>query len=336
MNDDDISHTSSPQTWRQWLGKILENIQERGRIAKALNVTNTTLYRWVNGTSNPRTHYLYRLLEILPDKREKLLTLLEKEFPGVTKAVQEIPASSLALMEEERIPSEFYDAVMRARALTPKTLRFSSLCRLIEQQIMRQLDPERVGLSVIIALCLPSLDGQLVRSLREVMGQGSPPWAYDLDAQAVLLGAESLAGYALSKGRLVVKQDLESLNDFMPGYSGPLEKSAVAAPIMLADEFAGSLLVASTQTNYFLPFRCRLVENYADLLAVTLNQEDFYPRGSIQLAFLPPYVEQQKYFSWVSRKRMEIMSDALMKRAPITIVEADKRAWQKLEELLLS
>ena len=36
-----------------------------------------------------------------------------------------------------------------------------------------------------------------IRSLRESLGQGTPPWQADLEQQATFLGAESLAGYVV-------------------------------------------------------------------------------------------------------------------------------------------
>lgn len=40
-----------------------------------------------------------------------------------------------------------------------------------------------------------------VRSLRESMGVGTPPWPGDLEHQAMFLGAESLAGYVVTNCR---------------------------------------------------------------------------------------------------------------------------------------
>jgi len=41
-------------TWRELLGRSIENLQERQRIANAMGVIPITLMRWANGESTPR------------------------------------------------------------------------------------------------------------------------------------------------------------------------------------------------------------------------------------------------------------------------------------------
>ena len=69
-------------TWRDVLGKIIQEAQERQNIARELGVSVVTLTRWVSGTSNPRMQSLRRLLEVLPQQRSQLTALIKEEFPG--------------------------------------------------------------------------------------------------------------------------------------------------------------------------------------------------------------------------------------------------------------
>src|SRR5205085_8873280 len=99
------------------------------------------------------------------------------------------------------IPSEFYGRVFSARSATNETLHFWSISNLILQQALGQLDPDRLGMAITVVRCMPPSNGNKVRSLRESVGQGTPPWNGDLEQQAMFLGAESLAGYAVTTCR---------------------------------------------------------------------------------------------------------------------------------------
>ena len=55
-----------PPTWRELLGSIIRDPQERQRIASDLGVRTITLMRWANGESNPRLQTLHQLLGVLP------------------------------------------------------------------------------------------------------------------------------------------------------------------------------------------------------------------------------------------------------------------------------
>ncbi|GCE24317.1 hypothetical protein [Dictyobacter kobayashii] len=105
---------------------------------------------------------------------------------------------------------EFYTQIFMARATTSVNLRFWSLCNLILQQAIGQLDPERRGMSVWVARCMPpSGPLQKVRSMRESVGLGTTPWKGNLEQEAMFLGAESLAGSVVTSYRPGVVQDLD-------------------------------------------------------------------------------------------------------------------------------
>ena len=58
---------------------------------------------------------------------------------------------------------------------------------LIPSEIRKQLDPERIGMSISVVRCMPPKNGK-IRSLRESEGLGTPPWGGDLEERALLLG----------------------------------------------------------------------------------------------------------------------------------------------------
>ena len=319
----------TPQTWREVLGKLIQDPQERQRIATELGINPLTLTRWVSAQSNPRPQNLHQLLNALPQYREVLLELIQKEFPDFAAGTGSDKMETLA------IPPEFYMRVLHTCATIPNQLLFSSVCNLILQQAIEHLDPQRLGMAIIVARCMLPNREHKIQSMREAAGRGTPPWERDLEQQAALLGAESLAGHVVISGRLEVNQRLEDDLGISPGYRGAWEQSAVAAPIMHVGRIAGSLLVSSTQPDYFLPGRCTLIQDYADLVALAFSPEEFYSFEQIQLGVLPSYEEQRPYFFEFRRRLAEIMIRAARDNLSLNLVQAEQKLWQQIEQELL-
>ena len=229
------------------------------------------------------------------------------------------------------IPVEFYIRVLRTLATTPKIIRYPTLGNLILEQALKHLDPDRVGVGISIARCLPPAHEDSVSSLLVDLGRGSPPWSQNMDNESMLLGAESLAGYAAISARTVALSNLFSAGTTLPASVGMWERSAVASPIMLEGKVAGSLLVSSVLTEYFTPEQLLLVNNYADLVALAFEPVHFYDPQYIQLKVFPTQQEQQPAIRGFRKRVSEIMR----MRQPITIGRAELLAWQQIEEELL-
>src|SRR5581483_1549380 len=251
------------QKWRELLSKIIKDPHEKQRIANELGVSVITLTRWVSGESMPRTHNLRLLLKALPDHRDAFLDVLPDDFSqSISDQIEDEDAA-------QEIPSVFYARVLNAHCNLPRILHFSSICDVILQQALKQLDPNREGMEITVVQCMyPAPDGK-IRSLREGLGRGTPPWNRELEQRTLFLGAESLSGYVVSSGRpLAIPSRQQGLNLF-PVQWVEWEESAMAYPIMMADQIAGCLLVSSTQPDYFLSLaRQKLVQQYAKLLLV--------------------------------------------------------------------
>ena len=318
-------------TWRELLGSIIQDPQERRRLATELGINPVTLTRWVNNESSPRSQSIQRLLNALPQHRKALLDQLLEEFGGLIAETDDSSAEDLLY----KIPNEFYFRVLRTRATIPKVLRFSSLCDLILQQALEQLDPNRVGIAVTVVRCMPPSADKKIHSLRESVGRGTPPWESNLDQQAILLGAESLAGNAVSLGRLVVNQDLSEEHSLSPGYHGQGEESAAAAPIMLEGKVAGCLLISCSQKNYFQQSRQTLIESYADLIAVAFESAEFYDIRQIELGLVPFQDVQKLYLSGFRQRLTETLIQATKNKQPLTIFEAEQIVWQQFEAEML-
>ncbi len=314
--------------WREFLSSITTNPVEHDRIASEIGVHSVTLSRWVSGESSPRPHNMRQLLRALPkSQRSQLQALLEKASLDISDFEIDVP--------EQEIPYKFIMEVLDARASIPDLLRFWSITRLVLQQALRQLDPERVGLAITVVRCMPPRDGK-TRSLRESVGLGTPPWGGDLEEKALLLGAESLAGHVTVSCRLEHIGDLRANKTFLPAYQVEHEVSAVACPIMHACRVAGCLLLSSTQVDFFAPEeRLSLVRGYTNLVSLAFNPDEFYNPETIALHIMPPPTIQQDHFSGFRQRVLKRMQESARTEHRLASTEAEQLEWQQIEESLL-
>lgn len=319
------------QSWRTLLGIIISNAKEKQRILDELDITQITLTRWVNGSSDPRPQNLRQLVNALPQYREQLLDLLHAER-GVADFSHPFPDDS-----PKEIPSEFYEQIFIARASTTENLRFWSMCQLILQQAIGQLDTERQGIAIWVVSCMPpSGPHHKVRSLREVVGLGTPPWPANLEQTAMFLGAESMAGNTATLCHPTLSQNLDAEYHFLPFTRGEHEKSAAIYPILYAGRVAGVLLVCSAEYNHFISQRrTNLIQHYADLIALAFEPEDFYAPEDITLGVMPTLEVQQKHFVNYRRMLVRNLDINSSRHQRVNSIQADLRTWQKLEDELL-
>lgn len=315
--------------WHEFLGGIISNTSERDRIATEIGVHSVTLSRWVSGESSPRPHNMRQLLRAIPKhQRQQLQSLLEK----VSSDVSDIDIDT----SEQEIPYKFIMEVLDARASIPDLLRFWSITRLVLQQALRQLDPERVGMAITVVRCMPPRDGKIY-SLRESVGLGTPPWGGDLEEKALLLGAESLAGHVTVSCRLEHIGDLKSNKTFLPAYQVENEVSAVACPIMHACRVAGCLLLSSTQLDYFAPeARLSLVRGYTNLVSLAFNPDEFYDPEMIALHIMPPPDRQQVFFDGFRQRVLKRMQKSAILEQRLASTDAEQLEWLQIEESLLN
>ena len=313
-----------PGDWRELLGTIISNAQDRQRIAQELGVRAITLSRWVRGESEPRPQNLRHLLRVLqPDHRDLLLEMLGEELGESRDAV----ADDIS----REIPSEFYSRVLSARATTNETLRYWSISSLILQQALGQLDPDRLGLAITIVRCMRSAGEKKIRSLRESVGKGTPPWAGDLEQRGMFLGAESLAGYVVTTCRPAQLQNIQKDGLALPAHQVEHEISAAAHPILYTGRIAGCVLISSTQPDYFVSSaRNTLIGNYANLLALAIEPEEFYDPQDIELMIMPPHTLQKEYFANFRHRVTQALKKNMMNN-----LQAEQYVWEQLEEELL-
>ncbi len=317
-----------PRTWRELLGSIINDTHEKQRLAEELGVTPITLTRWVNGESDPRPQNLRLLLKALPQYREQLLELIQAEFQDFAAA----PADD----SSKEIPATFYARVFRARATTTEAMRYWSISNLILQQALGQLDPDHLGIAVRVVRCMPPRGGK-IRSLREWIGLGSPPWTGELEQKAMFLSAESLSGYVVTSCRPNAVQNVEEEQSLVPAHWDPHEKSAAAHPILYAGRVAGCFLVSSSQPYYFLSqARLMLIQHYADLLALAFEPSEFYDPRDIELRVMPDQKIQKEYFATFRKRVADVMLEATRTGRSLNNLQAEQQVWQELEDELLA
>ena len=316
------------RTWRDLLGWLIRDPREKHRIAEVLDVNPVTVTRWATSGAKPRPEKLRALVDALPHYRQELKELIVLEYPETFKDVG-------AVQLVEAIPSAFYARVLNIYTTSPPILRASSVCIAVLQQILSQLDPRQLGMAVFIAQCVPPRPNQKVRSLRKTLGRGTKPWSSHLELWTQFLGAESLPGYALSSGHIIVMRNPQEKEEWLPPFHASLVKSIAACPILLNDSTPGSLCIISMQPDYFSQEHLELIRNYANLLILAFDPKEFYTLNDLQLGVMPAYAVQLPYLDSFQERVKDAMILAAQEARSMTRPHAELRVWQELEEILL-
>jgi hypothetical protein len=317
-------------TWRSLLGTIISDPQEKQRLATAIGISPFTLTRWVTGESSPRRESLYRLVKACsPEYASLLSSLIAREWEGFS-----LTDAAADQRTVETVPVEVYADVLAIRATSSRHRRFWSISQHLVPAMLEQLDPYHVGVGVIILVCTRPAEGQPVRSLRVVGGDGTPPLKQKTSGIVVyLVGLESLAGYAVTQNRLLSLQYMDE--GTLPSLKIAGVESAVACPVKGEGRIAGCLSVVSMHPGSFLQPQLSLIESYANLVALAFTEEQFYEVVRIHLGMLPDPQTQYRCFSNFQERVIWLMNEAARNQQPLNVTEAEEIVWQQLEEELL-
>src|SRR5437667_3397485 len=150
---------------------------EIARVASELGVSENTIYRWMNGNSEPRAIYLKNLIEALPEHRNNLTYVINQTFPGVLDAL----ATSV-----REVQKDIYCRVLEMAATTiDADARRWQLTQAIFEYALLHLDSEHQGLAITYAKLMPARpDG--IHSLCESIMRGNYPWPFALENHAYL------------------------------------------------------------------------------------------------------------------------------------------------------
>jgi transcriptional regulator with XRE-family HTH domain len=320
---EDVIDVQELSNWRDALAKLARDSHAKQDVARTLNISQATLTRWINGDSKPRRQNMRRLSQLLPEYHT-FFAEMQLEHADESPVASEGP-------EYTEIPSIFYARVLNAHCNLPRVIHFSSLCDVILQQALKQLDPHRVGMEVTVVQCMHPVEGGVIRSLRENIGQATPPWNRETDPKIMFLGSESLAGFVVTTGRQLAIENRQKVMSRFPAQWVDWEESAMGYPIMRSDLIAGCLLVSSAQSEYFVSLnRQKLIQYYAELLSVIFEPENFYPLQKVALGYMPTYDIQSKYIATFRQRT----ANRMMERQ-LNVVEAERLVWQEIEDELL-
>src|ERR1700719_1099849 len=128
--------------WRELLRLIIHEPEIRKRIDNEIGKQAVNIKRWINGKAEPRVQNLKQLLNVIPEYREQIIELLGDDFADA------FYTDSADATKD--IPSMFIARVLSARAKTHQEIRYWSLCRLIIEQAIGQLDPDRLGMAITV------------------------------------------------------------------------------------------------------------------------------------------------------------------------------------------
>lgn len=308
-----------PGAFSSLLGFLIKNDRsEVLRIAREIGVSDNTVYRWLNGTAEPRHSHLVRLLEVLSPSHPTF-----SQAPGAASG-----RSAHNQAARWDVQKEIYRRVMELAAITvDEASRRWHIIETIFEYALLHLDPDRQGMALTYARLMPARTDGYIHSLYEAEMRGQAPWPFALDIKAYL-GSTTLAGAAAMRQRVQVwsKLDVETRT---PVGLDENELSSCAAPVMRGGRLAGVLIVSSAQEDFVrnsaIP---RTITDYAHLLAAGLMDSDFHPISLLKLAPMPELSWQRER---IARFYLNRVTEYARKQC-LSFAEAEQKVLQDLEE----
>lgn len=287
------------------------------RVAREMDVAENTIYRWMNGSSEPRAMYLKKLPDVLPVHRGNLSYVINQTFPG---------SLDMQTMGIREVNKDIYRHVLDLVATTvEEDIRLWQVSQAIFEYALLHLDSDRQGMAITFARLMQAHDDG-IHSLRESAMRGNTPWPFDIESKAYL-GSTTLAGAAVTMQRMLVWNSIGG-GDRLQVEVDDYEASACAAPVMRGGRIAGALIVSSAQPTFFNdPMACQAVVEYAHLLAIALTESDFQLHALLNLRPMPELKEQREHItrSYVNR----ILTYA--RKYDISRLEAELRVRREME-----
>ena len=91
------------------------------------------------------------------------------------------------------------------------------------------------------------------------------------------------------------------------------------------------MLVSSTQPNFFLSqHRLTFIHNYANMLALAFEPDEFYESNEVRLQVMPLHTIQREYSIDFRTRILDIVMGS-----KANALEAEMQIWGELEETLL-
>ncbi len=289
---------------------------EIGRVARELDVAENTVYRWMNGSSEPRPAHLKRLPEVLLQYRTDLIRAIDQTFPGT------LTITPAGITE---VPKDIYCTVLELLTTVEDDIRFWEISRTIFDYALQHLDADHRGLAITYAKLMPAHpDG--IHSLYETVTKGSYPWPADIETRAYL-GSTTLAGTAATFQRMQI-WDSQDVANRLQVEVDDFEASACAVPVMRGGCIAGVVVVSSTQPGFFSePMARQAVNEFTRLLATALPDRDFQSYALLDLRPMPSLKWQRAQITQVFVNRVI----NCVRKYGVSKAEAELRVQQEME-----
>jgi hypothetical protein len=262
------------RTWRDLLGELIEDTQERERLAHELGVHEWTPWRWTSNKSKPRARYLKKLPEIFPSHQRELLQLLRKEYPDLFPKEEEAEKEAL-----HHIPSFDYARVLSTLADPGPYYGQESIFYHILNYIGAQLAMS--GETSVLVMVLSPSRRSLYSLASMTYGGGRFP---------VILAFHMMIDRIIFAGR-------ESLGSAVTTASIKMTGSTLAFPLRRRSRISGCLWVIHSEREALSPPKVELLSRYADLLAIGFTDAQFYDPAQVDLATIPDLETQRQLFA---------------------------------------
>jgi transcriptional regulator with XRE-family HTH domain len=305
---------------------IKNNRSEVMRIARELGVSDNTVYRWMNGTSEPRANHLQHLTEVL---LQSLSQGFQSNQSGQTGhyngRVTNMPGNAGARWDVQK---EFYRRVLEQAATTvDDASRRWHIIETVFEYALLHLDPDRNGMALTYARLMPKREDGLIHSLYEAEMRGQNPWPFGLEFKAYL-GSTTLAGIAAMRQR-VQTWSVKDPDKRTPVGLDTNERSSCAAPVMRGGRLAGVLVVSSALDDFVYQNGVpRAVSDYANLLAAGLMDADFHSVSEIHLGPMPDLLWQREK---IARSYLNRVIECARKQC-LSLPEAEQKVLRDLED----
>ena len=263
--------------WRAWLASLPRD--EKRKLMDDLDVSQSSLSRWISHERTPRPRRLYDLINFNPELRASI----EAEFPDAFKQIEE----NIAL----HLPVQQYEAILKSLAFVAEAVSQQTLAHSVFVYMSEMLDPMVSGLVLFPALCVVDGDGQ-IHHLTAGDGYGTGMWKRTQEHEYLELGRDSLVGVAVTRCRMMLYPQMVSVDHRAFALSLGMIASAGAFPLWRRGKIAGALFVASVHAEFFSEPRCELCARYADLYALSLPDDRFYDPSRIALRAIREGIEQ--------------------------------------------
>jgi len=226
----------------------------------------------------------------------------------------------------------FYVQVFTMLTSTSPGQDFWSIRQFILRHAFEQLRAGQKHFVIALPLCVPPSKDK-VRSLYTSMGIGKPTWGGDMEQQSIFMGSETVAGQVVSSGHSLTITNFQEPRWLTYPNRGGIAGLSVF-PLRRAGRIAGTFTVMSTRPEYFLPSRLALIEEYSNLVALTLPDEAFYEFKDIELGVMPLPHLQAPYLSHFRERVLQVLREATTRGQPMNNAQAELLVRHHLEEEL--